>query len=101
MFSKIFSLIDIGNMNFDGGDTGSDKCIAHSDTGMGVGCRIDYNSAEVSWSLLNPVNQFTFIIRLTNLHGDSQLLGEGTNFSPDFFQCNAAINFRLALAQEI
>src|SRR5688572_21347574 len=101
MFSKSFSFINIGDMNFDGGDTGSYDGIAHGHTRMGISRRIDHNSAELSWSLLDPIDQFTFIIRLANLHRDAQLLGQRANLSAYFFQSKPAINFRLAFAEQI
>jgi hypothetical protein len=61
--------------------------------------RIDHNSVELSWSLLDPVDEFALIIGLANFHGDTQLLSQRANLSAYFFQSKPAINFRLSLTE--
>jgi len=93
--------MDVGQMDFDGGNGHGGNGIAQGDAGMGVGGGIQNDDIEVTFGRLDPGDQFTFEIRLAKIHGHVQLGGAGTDRSLDAGQGVAAVNRGFALAEQI
>jgi predicted nucleic acid-binding protein len=67
MMSKWFALMDIRQVDFDGGQANSGNRIADRHARMGIGGRIDDDAVIAASALLNPIHQVSLAIRLVNV----------------------------------
>src|SRR5215470_15612507 len=72
--AKLFPLMNVGQMHFNGRET--DRCngVSDCDAGMRIGSWVDDNPVVSCPSLLNPGDEFTFAIRLAQIYLYGQLL---------------------------
>lgn len=77
------------------------ECIIQRNGGMGERRRIQDDAACRFARLLNPVDQFPFVIGLPENGLESMAFGPRRHHLADLAKCRAAINFRLALPQEV
>ncbi len=76
MMTEWFPLVDVRQMNLNGGQAHCRNSVPNRDTGMGVGGRIDDNPLIAASTLLDPVDEFPFAIGLSNVDFHGQILGE-------------------------
>jgi hypothetical protein len=76
MMPKWFALMDVRQVDFNGGQAHSGNRIADRNARMSVGGRIDDNAVIASPALLNPVHQVAFAIRLANVDVHPQIFGQ-------------------------
>ena len=74
LMAKLLPLMNIGQMHFNGRQTDRRNGISNSGAGMGIGGWVNDDPIISRPSLLNPGDQFTFAIRLAQIHLDPQLL---------------------------
>lgn len=98
---ELFSRMDIGEMDFNRRYPYCRNRISQRNTGMGVRCGVNDNHIKLSFCLLNPTDQFTFKIGLSELDPGLQFGGPLAHFCLNVSQSHTAINRRLALAQQI
>ena len=93
--------VNIGEMNFDGGDADGGDGIPKSDAGMGVGGGVDNEDAEATFGLLDPSDQLSFEVGLSELDLGSRLERLFPDLSLDFSQSGMAVNLWLPLAEQV
>src|SRR4029077_20048111 len=93
LFTKLFTSVDIRNMDFDGWDPGRADSIPNGHAGMSIRSGIDDDCPELLRRLLNPPHQLPLVVRLPNLHFHTQLFGEYLDFSIDLIQCKPTVDF--------
>jgi len=80
---EVFACMNIGKMNFYGGQIHRRDRIAEGYASMGVGGGINDDNCKLSPGVLNPTNQLAFEIGLPEFDGDIQLAGAFANFGLD------------------
>ena len=69
--------------------------IAQRDRGMGIGTGVDHHARRLGARLLDPLDQFAFVVRLPENDGQSMALGSLGGHLADLDQRDAAVNVRL------
>lgn len=75
--------------------------VSQRDARMRVGGSVQNNGVKLAFGLLNPRNQFAFVVGLTKLDGSFQGFGPGANLGFDVGKCGATVNFGFTLAKEV
>ena len=75
--AEILAGKDIADVDFDRRESDSRHRIAQGDAGMRIGAGIDDKSIEVSWHLVNPIDQLPLVVALAAIQGDSQFRRNG------------------------
>lgn len=93
--------MDVREVDFDDGKVYCRNGIAKRNAGMSIGGRIQNDGAEVTLSLLNPTDEFSFEIGLAELNFHSKITRPLADHGFDIRQRGSAINLRLPLAEEV
>ena len=101
LVTKGFPRVDVGKVDFDGGQPHRSDGIAQGDTGVGVGCRVENDDAEFPLRLLDPGNQFPFEIGLPEFDSHAKLFGPLTDLGLNVSQGRSSIDPGLTLAQQV
>lgn len=83
-------------MHFNDRDRQASDCIQQGNGGVRIGARIDYDSAAIFTGLLNPIDEFTFMIGLAEDCRIAIASGGLCNHVPYVFQSGVAINLRFS-----
>ena len=101
MMAEWFPLVDVRQMNFNGGQAHCCNSVPNRDAGMGVGGRVDDDSLIAGSTRLDPVDEFPFAIGLSNVNFHSQILGEFDHGRVNAVQGLAAIDGLLPGAEQV
>src|SRR5438045_475901 len=93
--------VDVGKVNFDGGDSGGGNGITQRNTGMGVGRSVENDDVELVFCLLNPGDEFACEIGLAEVDVGSGFSGTLADLGFDIGQGGPSVQLRLALAEEV
>src|SRR5438445_865846 len=96
-----FTGMDVGEVDFNGRDADGGNRVPQSNTGVGVGGRIQNNRAKLAFRLLNPIHQFAFQVGLAEVDFGAEFRRLRPDCLLDVSQRLAAVNLRLALSDEV
>jgi len=102
MLAERLACVRIRQMHFDKGNLYGGQCIAQRNAGMGKRGGIDQDEAgAVGTGGLNAINELMLGIGLEAFQLMPNLCGTLAQAAIDLFQCGAAIDARLAFAEQI
>jgi len=97
---EAFASVDVADVDFDGGYIRTADSISQSDTGMGIGPRIEHDSLAVAFGQLGDfVNERSFVIRLKEI--EFHLWKLRFQSVRDIIQGIGSVDFRIALAKAV
>src|SRR5699024_4141953 len=102
---KRFTSMHIGNMDFHGRNEGTRNSIGQCDRGMRICSSVEHNAQAFAIShgtsgFMDPIDEFTFVIRLSKDHFDSKLCAHLLATLLNISQCLAAISIRITYTQQ-
>ncbi len=68
LVAKVFSGVDVGKVDFDGGNLDTGDGVAQGETGMSIGCGIEDDHLKLAFGLLNPRHQLPFEVGLAEIN---------------------------------
>src|SRR5271165_1470775 len=95
------ALVHIGNVHFDDGPFERMERIEDGDRGVGEGGRIDDDAGGALAAAMNPFNDLVFAIALMELDLEPELAADALAIGLDLGERLAAVNVRLALAEQV
>src|SRR5271169_5673880 len=101
MMPERLSLVHVGNMHLDDRTFEGVQRIEDGDRRMGEGGGIDDDAGGALASAVNPVDQLVFAIALMELDRKPEFCADATAVRFDIGQRLAAVNLRLALAEQV
>lgn len=102
MLAKCLSLKNIGEVALDKGDVYGCKSVPQGNTRMGKCCGVKDDKVDAFGSgFVYAFNEFVFGVALQDLQMMAFFYAERSKFAVNVFQSIAAINFRLAAAEQI
>lgn len=93
--------MDVGKMDFDGGDFNGGNRVSKRDAGMGISGGVQNNHVKFALGFLNPSNQLAFLIGLAEVNFGPKLFGPLADFGFNLGQRRPAINVRLPLPEQV
>lgn len=101
VMSEIFPGMDVGEVDFDGGEAHGGDGVTEGDASMGVSGGIDHDDVELFGGLLDPSDEFAFDIALAEIDFDAEFLGAAGYFLFDFAEGGAAIDTGFSEAEHV
>ncbi len=97
-----FAPVDVGQVNFDEAQRDSSQCVAQSNTCMRKSAGVDDDEVRsIGARQMNTIDQSTFVVGLEKSKLRAFALGYWSQLSFDIRQRAAAIDSRLARAQQV
>ncbi len=93
--------MNIRQVNFDCRNADSRNRVAHGETRVGIGRRVDDNPVIAAAGLLNPGHQFSFMIRLADIQSRPQLVAELRQSRIDGIELGRPIDGLLTASQKV
>ena len=88
-------------MNFNGRYPHRSNCIPERNAGMGVSSSIENNHIKSPFCLLNPINQFSLHVGLSEINFYTQVFRAFTNLGFDVGQSRMAIHIGFTFSKQI
>lgn len=101
MVPEGLALEDVGKVDLDHRQVGAAQRVVDRDRGMGIGAGIDDDAGRAAARLLDPVDELALVIRLAEVDGEAQQSGPLVAGFLDIAQGFAAIESRLAHAEQV
>jgi hypothetical protein len=98
---ELFTGMDVRKMDFDGRHPDGSDGVSEGDTRMGVGGGVQNDDVELPLGFLDPIDQFTFDVRLAEINPDFERVSRFANLLLDVGQGRVAVNLGLTLAEQI
>ena len=101
MMAEGFTLENIGQVNLYDRAGALQQRIHDGDRGVGVGRRIDNDTQRIAPGLLDPSDDFTLVVALAEIQGESELRGTFPARCLDFGQGLATVNLGFTAPQHV
>ena len=101
MMSEGFTLENIGQVNLYDRAGALQQRIHDGDRGVGIGRRIDNDTQRIAPGLLDPSDDFTLVVALAEIQGETELCGTFPARRLDFGQGLAAVNLWFTAPQHV
>ena len=101
MVAELLPCVNIADMHLNARDLDSRDCVPDSIAVMRKCSCVDYNAVKAGSRGMELINDSSLVVRLKDLALKSLLLSAVNNISVEDVDRRAAVNSRLALAEEI
>jgi len=100
--AELLPVADIAQVNLDNRQGNGGDGISDGDTGVSESGRIDDDAGKILLGgIMEPVNNYAFVIALPADRIKFKSFRSGTDFMVDIGEAFGAVNFRFALAQQV
>src|SRR5208282_5662073 len=101
MAPEVLALMHVGDVHFDDGPFESMERVEDGDRRVGEGSRIDDDAGRASPRFVDPVDDLVLAIALMELDLEPELAADAPAIRLDLGEHLAAVNLRLALAEQV
>ena len=101
MMAEVLALVDVGNVHFDDRPVEGVERVEDGDGSVGEGGGVDDDAGGASAASMDPVDDLVFAVALAELDLEPELGPYAAAVRLDVGQRLAAVNLRLALAEQI